>query len=165
MAFTEESRRRLHRELTGVMGEEGATLVVEHLPPMDWTDLATKRDLADTKAELRGEMAMLRAEMTAGFALVNERFNSMEERFTSLEQRLDERVRSVDTRFTSIDERFTSIEARLAQHEKLFATKADVLALSVQLHQELRRMTLTLLFAGFGFISAAAAVVGVIVGT
>lgn len=140
MAITEESRRRLHRELTGVMGEEGATLVVEHLPPMDWTDLVTKRDLADTKAELRGEIAMLRAEVTAGFALAAERFKS-------------------------VDARFASIEARLDQHEKLFATKADVLALSVQLHQELRRMTLTLLFGSFGFISAAAAVVGVIVGT
>ena len=133
MAITEESRRRLHRELTGVMGEEGATLVVEHLPPMDWTDLATKRDLADTKTELRGEIASVRAEMTAGFALVNERFKS--------------------------------VEARLAHHEELFATKADVLALSVQLHQELRRTTMTLLFAGFGFVSAAAAAAGVIVGT
>ncbi|MBW3667771.1 MAG: hypothetical protein KY443_01045 [Actinobacteria bacterium] len=147
MAITEESRRQLHRALTGVMGEEGATLVVEHLPPMDWSEVATKRDLADTKTELRAEIhdvrrevAMLRAEMTAGFALVNERF-------------------------TSVDARFTSIEARLDQHEKLFATKADVLALSVQLHQELRRMTMTLLFAGFGFVSAAAAAAGLVVGT
>ena len=133
MAITEESRRRLHRELTGVMGEEGATLVVEHLPPMDWTDLATKRDLADTKAELRAEIGSVRGEMTAGFALVNERFNSM--------------------------------DARLAYHEKLFATKEDLVRVSVQLHQELRRMTMTLLFAGFGFVSAAAAAAGVIVGT
>lgn len=140
MAITEESRRRLHRELTGVMGEEGATLVVEHLPPIDWSEVATKRDLAATKAELRAEIAMLRAEMTAGFALV-------------------------DARFTSIDAHFTSIEARLAQHEKLFATKADVLAVSVQLEQGLRRLTMTLLFAGFGFVSTVAAAVGVVVGT
>lgn len=140
MAITEESRRRLHRELTGVMGEEGATLVVEHLPPIDWTEVATKRDLADTKAELRAEIhdvrrevGMVRVEMTGGFAL--------------------------------IDERFKAVDARLAHHEKLFATKEDLLGVSVQLHQELRRMTMTLLFAGFGFVSAAAAAAGLVVGT
>ena len=121
--------------------------MVEHLPPMDWTDLATKRDLADTTAELRGEIALLRSEMTAGFALIDERF------------------KSVDTRFTSIDERFASIEARLDQHEKVFATKADVLALSVQLEQGLRRMTLTLLYGALGLVGAVTSVVGVLVGT
>lgn len=133
MAVTEQSRRRLHRELANVMGEEGATLVVEHLPPMDWTDLATKEDLAATEAELRAEIAMVRSELAAGFVLVNERFKT--------------------------------VEARLAQHEELFATKADVLALSAQLHQELRRMTQTLLFGSVGLVAAMASVVGVVAGT
>ena len=161
MAMTEESRRRLHRELTGVMGEEGATLVVEHLPPMDWTEVATKRDLAETKNELRGEIAMLRAEMTAGFALVDERFKSVDARFMSI----DAHFMSIDARFTAIDAHFTAIEARLADHEKLFATKADVLALSVQLEQGLRRMTLTLLYGALGLVGAVTSVVGVLVGT
>lgn len=80
MAITEETRHRLYQRLEGFLGPEEATILMEHLPPVGWADVATKRDLdqfaAITKrdvdhlgTELRLEMgnlgAGLRLEMAA----------------------------------------------------------------------------------------------------
>ena len=56
-----------------------ADIIMEHLPPSGWSDLATRRDIAeasmvlradmsDLRAELRGEMADLRAELRGEMA-------------------------------------------------------------------------------------------------
>lgn len=67
MAISEETRHRLHLRLDEVLGPEDASTLMEHLPPVGWADVATKRDLdsglALLGAELRGEMAKLREEM------------------------------------------------------------------------------------------------------
>ncbi|MDZ4826972.1 MAG: hypothetical protein SGJ13_10985 [Actinomycetota bacterium] len=60
-----EERRRLHlyeaaRERLGV---DAADTLMELLPPMDPSELATKTDLALTRSELRGQMAEIRREM------------------------------------------------------------------------------------------------------
>ena len=55
-------------------GGEVADIIMEHLPPSGWSDLATRRDIAEASMvlrgdferqsyELRGEMADLRAEL------------------------------------------------------------------------------------------------------
>jgi hypothetical protein len=50
MAISEESRHRLYQRLEAVLGHDEATVLMEHLPPVGWADVATKRDL-DTLAE------------------------------------------------------------------------------------------------------------------
>ena len=60
-------------------GGEVADIIMEHLPPSGWSDLATRRDIADAsmvlradmsdlRAELRGEMADLRSELRGEMA-------------------------------------------------------------------------------------------------
>jgi hypothetical protein len=55
-------------------GGEVADIIMEHLPPSGWSDLATRRDIAEASMvlrgdferqfhELRGEMQSLRAEL------------------------------------------------------------------------------------------------------
>lgn len=72
--MTEESRHKLFQRLEEVLGPEQATTLMEHLPPVGWADVATKRDLealaVATKrdldalaVQLRGEMAELRGEL------------------------------------------------------------------------------------------------------
>ena len=63
MAINEESRHELYRRLEEVLGHEQAATLMEHLPPVGWADVATKRDLDALGAELRGEMGQLRGEI------------------------------------------------------------------------------------------------------
>ncbi len=45
MAIDERARHRLFERLEAVLGTEEATILMEHLPPVSWADVATKRDL------------------------------------------------------------------------------------------------------------------------
>ena len=56
MAITEETRDLLYRRLAEVLGREEATTLMEHLPPVGWADVATKRDLDNFADKLRAEM-------------------------------------------------------------------------------------------------------------
>lgn len=63
MAPADEDRRELFDLLEASLGSRGAALLMSHLPPIGWADLATKADLSALGAELRGETAELRGEM------------------------------------------------------------------------------------------------------
>lgn len=45
MAITEASRHKLFQRLEELLGTEQAATLMEHLPPVGWADVATKRDL------------------------------------------------------------------------------------------------------------------------
>jgi hypothetical protein len=45
MAISEEARHDLYQGLEKLLGRERATTLMEHLPPVGWADVATKRDL------------------------------------------------------------------------------------------------------------------------
>ena len=45
MTITDESRFHLHQRLAEVLGQEEASTLMEHLPPVGWADVATRRDL------------------------------------------------------------------------------------------------------------------------
>ena len=62
MAITEEARHHLYLRLEEVLGPEGATHLMEHLPPVGWADVATKHDLdqLEQRMDLRFELLELR---------------------------------------------------------------------------------------------------------
>ena len=62
MAITERNRHRMYQRLEEVLGREQAATLMEHLPPVGWADVATKRDLE--MLELRFE-SMLHRELRA----------------------------------------------------------------------------------------------------
>jgi hypothetical protein len=67
MALDERARHRLYERLQEVLGAEEAEILMEHLPPVGWADVSTKRDLdalaVVTKRDLDALAASLRAEM------------------------------------------------------------------------------------------------------
>jgi hypothetical protein len=55
VAVTEQGRIVLCRHFEETMGEEKAKVLMDHLLPAGWTDLATKQDLRELRLELTAE--------------------------------------------------------------------------------------------------------------
>jgi hypothetical protein len=67
MVIDEGARHRLHCRLDQILGTEEAEILMAHLPPVGWADVARKRDL-DALAELnRKEHEALKFELLATF--------------------------------------------------------------------------------------------------
>jgi hypothetical protein len=82
VAITEQARHRMYKHLEELMGAEDAGTLMEHLPPVGWADVATKRDiemleLKMDNLELRFEAKLANAlrsqtfTMLGGFAVLN----------------------------------------------------------------------------------------------
>ena len=80
MVLDERSRHQLYLRLEEALGPDAATTLMEHLPPVGWADVATKRDL--DALEQRVDL-----------------------RFAALDERLDHRFEAIDHRFRSLEER------------------------------------------------------------
>ena len=85
MTSTDNDRRILHSAFERACGPRPAEILMEHLPPAGWRDLATKSNVesaslllrtdmevefADVRTEMRTEFANVRAEMATEFANV-----------------------------------------------------------------------------------------------
>jgi hypothetical protein len=70
--ITEAGRHRMYSHLEAVLGEEDAAMLMEHLPPVGWADVATKQDLALMRSDLERGMAQLESRVvrTLVFALL-----------------------------------------------------------------------------------------------
>jgi hypothetical protein len=78
MAMNEAERFKLQQALIQVIGAEPTETLMANLPPVPWTELATKDDVArlgsEIRSELRIEMAEfrgdLRTELATGLAAI-----------------------------------------------------------------------------------------------
>lgn len=100
LAINEESRHDLYQRLEGVLGRREATVLMQHLPPVGWADVATKRDLD-----------ALEARVGMRFERIEDRFGDIDRRFVEIDRRFEE----VDRRFGQMDGRFDRIERRLEE--------------------------------------------------
>ena len=60
LVFTEQNKRRLHARLCEVIGTEEADILMEQLPPITWTEFATKRDLDELRIATKHDIDELR---------------------------------------------------------------------------------------------------------
>jgi len=109
MAVSEESRHRLYSKLELVLGSEEATVLMEHLPPVGWADVATKRDLDALEARIGGRFEAV----DARFEAVDARFEAVDVRFEAVDVRFDALESRMDARFDAMDSRFEALEGRL----------------------------------------------------
>ncbi|MCY3943510.1 MAG: hypothetical protein OXG18_07090 [Gemmatimonadetes bacterium] len=83
MSITETDRIELHNQLVEAIGPV-ATKLMQHIPP-DWTQLATKSDLAALGTELRGEMKAMEGRIARRFGIIDGRFGKIEGQFGKIE--------------------------------------------------------------------------------
>jgi hypothetical protein len=67
MAIDERSRHELFLKLEQVLGAGEATTLMEHLPPVGWADVATKRDLDELRVATKRDLDSLKNELLAQF--------------------------------------------------------------------------------------------------
>jgi hypothetical protein len=62
----------MYARLEAVLGEEDAAMLMEHLPPVGWADVATKLDLVMVRSDLERGMAQLESRIirTVVFAML-----------------------------------------------------------------------------------------------
>ena len=63
MAITEEGRHHMYSKLEAVLGHDDATMLMEHLPPVGWADVATKRDLEHLELRLEAKLHQLESRL------------------------------------------------------------------------------------------------------
>jgi hypothetical protein len=80
MTTTDNDRRILHSAFEEACGPRPAEILMEHLPPAGWRDLATRRDVESAslllRADMNTEFAKVRAEMNTEFANVRADMNT-----------------------------------------------------------------------------------------
>ena len=125
MAITEDDRHELYEGLIELLGRERATTLMEHLPPVGWADVATKRDLDQQSALLRGEadrlrhdmetrFANLRGETQTGFAGVR---HDMQTEFASVRHEMQTGTASLRVELANVEVRF---ERALREQSRTF---------------------------------------------
>ena len=85
MSSGEADRLTLHQTLRGLMPENVADILMAHLPPVGWSNVATKDDIN-----------LLRVEMNQRFTLVDERFKQIDTRIDRVDSRLDRLETKID---------------------------------------------------------------------
>lgn len=121
MDGNEERRFQLHQRLDEVLGRDDANTLMEHLPPVGWSDLATKQDLEHLRVSTTHHLDQLRAQMVHEFELRDARFDRVDQRFDTfrLEMKADlERALRLQT-FALVGLMFTMLSAFLALQQSV----------------------------------------------
>jgi len=61
--FTDDDRRTLYNALEHSLGPAPAAILMAHLPPVGWAELATRADVVELRGELKAEIADLRSDV------------------------------------------------------------------------------------------------------
>jgi hypothetical protein len=79
-----------------VLGEEDAAVLISHLPPSGWSDVARTRDLESLETRIEARLARLEERADGRFAAVDARFERFESivaaRFDASDARADARL-------------------------------------------------------------------------
>ncbi len=102
MATDENTRLRIRQYFVEQIDEEAADAIMESMPPVPWTELATKTDLARIETRIDGIDNRLDG--------IDNRLDGIDTRFDGLETRFD----GMDARMEMIGERFDGLREGLA---------------------------------------------------
>ena len=154
MPVDENTRLRIRQYLIELMDEDAADAIMESMPPIPWTELATKEDIA----RLDGRLLDLHRDVThigGRLATTNERLDGTNVRIDVLTERVDtlaDRIDGTNERIDTLADRIDSTNERIDGTNERIDTLADRIG-------ELSH-TITV-----GFLSMAVTLVVLMVGT
>jgi hypothetical protein len=135
MAITEATRHHLYQRLEEVLGHEEATTLMEHLPPVGWSDVATKRDFEPLNARM--DTLATKADLQALAARTDTLAARMDTLATKADlQALAARTDTLAARMDTLDARMDTLATK-AEHEALSARVEAHIASSRQEHEAL----------------------------
>ena len=99
MTITDETRYHLHQKLEAMLGSDEAATLMEHLPPVGWADVATKRDLDHfalvakqdltlLATQLRLEMSNMRTELLGEIAGLDGKIAGLDGKIAGLDGKI-----------------------------------------------------------------------------
>ncbi len=91
MSIDDRSRQELFQRLDEALGPKAAEVLMAHLPPVGWADVATKHDLAALEEHMNMRFDGMEER-------TNMRFVEVDERFSTLQGFLEERIEKVEER-------------------------------------------------------------------
>jgi uncharacterized protein YPO0396 len=163
MTVDEGSRRRLHDRLEEVLGMGHGDVLMDHLPPSGWGEVATRRDLDELAATTRHELIALEQRLSHRLDRVDDRLTRfaehVDDRFARVDERFARAEEHVDGRFARVDEQFAQLEERFARQtaEITAAFRGEITtAMTLQIRQTV--------FAIVGVLLAVAALMAALLG-
>ena len=128
----EASRHRRRELLAAHLGDETPDTLMRHLPPYEWSDIATSGDvdrlreemdarLTALEARLEGQIAELRGDLRGDIA-------RLERQIAEFRTELKEDIAAVDGRITELRSELTGDNARL---ERIIARQAWIMTVGV----------------------------------
>ncbi len=149
MAITEESRHRLYQRLEEVLGVDQAAVLMEHLPPVGWADVATKRDL-DAATALTSKDLQTYAVATR---------HDVEMAVAGLRLEIGALAESTRSEFVAVRSEIGALAE--STRSEFVSVRSEIAASGDRLRAEWRRDLLTQTFA---ILAANAAAAGVVLG-
>jgi hypothetical protein len=117
MTITEADRLFMHEGLRECMTEKVADLLMEHLPPTGWADVARVQDLNQLEKNTDIQFVAVRSQIANLENVMNTKFEAVRNRLENLEEKMDTKFESVDTRFDNLTQmmnvQFSHINGRL----------------------------------------------------
>ena len=160
MAITEDQRHQLYEGLVEVLGRERASTLMEHLPPVGWADVATKRDLDHlslvTRRDLELEAGKIRhefAEFRGGMQTEFAEFRAgMQTEFAEFRGGMQSEFATFKT---DVQTEFAAVRSEMA--DGLAGVQAEIAAVEVRFERALREQGRTFFL---GMLTANATLAG-----
>lgn len=114
MAISEDRRHEMYEGLIEALGRERATTLMEHLPPVGWADVATKRDLDQQTLVLRRDMEAEFGKVRAELGSVRMELGS---EIASLRAELGSEIASLRTEIAAAE---TRVERSITEQSRVF---------------------------------------------
>jgi len=107
MVVSEESRHVLYQRLEEVLGRQEATTLMEHLPPVGWADVATRRDIDELRVATQRNIEGLHASLDAYRRSIEREIGNVQKDIGTIGVRLEH----FETRFDGFQSRVDRLHA------------------------------------------------------